>query len=1034
MCIYLQPVNIITRYIVLYCTLSAHQTNINNYKMVHKEWGYNMINKKFIKTRIATSISLILGVTSLPALSAEETSANIEEIEVISITGMRSSIQESTRLKREASGVVDAISAEDIGKFPDTNLAESLQRITGVSIDRDNGEGSKVTVRGFGPDYNMVTLNGRTMPGSSLPAGGGVANSRAFDFSNLSADAVKSVSVYKTGRASVATGGIGATIDIVTGKPLDDPGLHVSIGAKAIMDTSNRVGDNITPELSALLSWTDEDEMFGASLTVNSQSRHSSTSGAFVNQWRTSAFDGTIPQAADNITLNNAPEIGQLHSLPSDLRYTITDQERKRINAQLTLQFRPMDALTATLDYTYSKQDTFQARAEQSIWMDNYKSSLGFDNESVATPIDYNEQRYDLSTRDIGLAQQELNQVNENDSIGLNISYEVNDHFTLTFDGHSSTAESSPDAAYGSWVNVGLGANVITGQSVDFSNDFPTMSIDFNDCDASRGLNCNGILDQDDVGTSILDMNYAYQKTEINQFRLLGAYDFDDGSIEFGVESRAMESHSTQSLTRHTMGNWGVENPGELPDGFLTPVDFTSDINGFDKNGAWNQGFTGSASQIGAWAAGEYGFDFVADGAFATNRTIQEDVISAFVQFAYSGELAGRTYNITAGVRYEDTDVTSIANVALPNAVAWEGNNDFNVRYGEGMEDFSGSADYSHFLPSFDFDIEVVDDVIARFSYSKTIARPTYDQLSAAASDVSGPNSPTMLPGAQLGTASSGNPSLVPLESDNIDLSAEWYFAETSYVSIGYYQKHVDNFAGRQPVVENVYGLRDATAGPRAIAAEAALVALDKEITDTNLFSMVAATENNVAFDSMTADEFEAAYDILPNSDDPLMDFTVTKFVNNNKAKIDGFEFAVQHFFGETGFGVQANYTTVSGDISYDNNGDPEVTQFALVGLSDTANFILMYEKDEFQARIAYNWRDKYLNTQAQYINEPGYTEEYAQIDFNVAYQVNEELSVFFEGINITGEDTRTHGRTSVQLWNLSEQEARYALGARYTF
>ncbi len=138
-----------------------------------------MIQSKFIKTKVATSLSLILGATALPAISAEEVALE-ESLEVITVTGMRSSIKESTRLKRDASGVVDAISAEDIGKFPDTNLAESLQRITGVSIDRDNGEGSKVTVRGFGPDYNMVTLNGRTMPASSLPAGGGVSNSRAF--------------------------------------------------------------------------------------------------------------------------------------------------------------------------------------------------------------------------------------------------------------------------------------------------------------------------------------------------------------------------------------------------------------------------------------------------------------------------------------------------------------------------------------------------------------------------------------------------------------------------------------------------------------------------------------------------------------------------------------------------------------------------------------------------------------------------------------------------------------------------------------
>ncbi|MCJ8271584.1 MAG: TonB-dependent receptor, partial [Psychrosphaera sp.] len=673
----------------------------------------------------------------------------------------------------------DAISAEDIGKFPDTNLAESLQRITGVSIDRANGEGSKVTVRGFGPDFNMVTLNGRTMPGSSLPSGGGVANSRAYDFANLSSDAVKSVSVYKTGRADIATGGIGASINIVTAKPLDNPGLHINFGGKALFDTTNRVGDDATPEFSGLLSWTDEDERFGASITANLQERHSSATGAFVNQWRTGVYDGTIPQAADDIVITNEPAIGQLYSMPSDLRYSVADRERTRTNAQINLQFRPSDKLTATLDYTYSQQDLHESRAEQSVWMDTYKTALTFDNETVATPVQYSEERRDLSPRDLGLALQELNQVNTNKSIGLNLNYDVNDYFNVTFDMHDSSAKSSPDAAYGSWMNVGLGANIAAAQSVDFSQPMPTMTIVFDDCDPSRGLNCNGVLDQNDVGTSILDMNYASQTTDISQYRLMGSLEFDEsgieGGIDFGIESRSMESHSVQSLTRHTMGNWGVENPGELPDNFLSPTDFTAEFDDYETNGAFNQGMTGNAAQVGAWAAGNYGFVLEADGAYATNRTIKEDVTAAYFQVNVSDEFNGKPYNVLAGVRYEKTDVTSIANVTLPNAVAWEGNQDFNVRFGSGTEDFATDANYDHILPSLDFDIEVVENVKVRFSYSTTIARATYDQLSSAAANVSGPSGPTNFSGVQMATASNGNPALAPLESDNIDVSLEWY-------------------------------------------------------------------------------------------------------------------------------------------------------------------------------------------------------------------------------------------------------------------
>ncbi|MGO2477787.1 MAG: TonB-dependent receptor [Pseudoalteromonas sp.] len=989
-----------------------------------------MSNHILKKTQLATSLSLLLGVTTLPTLAAE--AEKPDNLEVIQVTGFKGSIKESTQLKRYSAGVVDAISSEDIGKFPDTNLAESLQRITGVSIDRSNGEGSKVTVRGFGPDYNMVTLNGRTMPAASIPAGGGTPNSRSYDFANLASESVSAVEVYKTGKASIASGGIGATININTARPLDNPGVVANVGVKAQHDTTNRVGDDITPELSGIFSWTDEDAVFGASLTASVQERDSSSTGAFVNEWRTTEYDGTIPQSADDIIVENAPAMGQYYSMPSDLRYTIADRERTRTNAQLTLQYSPVDDFTATVDYTYSKQDIYESRAEQSIWMDNYKSHLIFDDNEVKTPIYYSEERGDLSTRDLGLALQEQNQVNENKSIGLNLEYHVNDYLSFMFDAHSSEATSKPDAEYGSWVNAGLGANVVAGQSVDFSRDLPSMVIDFDDCSRDN-LNCSGALEQSDVGTSILDSNFASQESTVDEFRLHGKYLLETGSVDFGIESRSMESQSLQSLTRNTMGNWGIENPGELPEGYLDPTNFLAEFDDYNTSDSFNQGFTGSASEVGYWAAEQYGFNFAADGAYATNRTIKEDITAAFVQYNHNGESGDMPFNLSVGARYETTDITSTANIDLPDAVAWEGNNDFNVRYGTNKQDYSLSSDYNHFLPSIDFDINVIDEVTLRASYSTTIARPTYDNLSSAAT-VGVPTGPALIPGTTNAPASTGNPSLVPLESDNIDLSAEWYYSDVSYVSVGYYNKTVDNFIGLSPMTENYYDLRDASAGPRAEAARAELAAQGLALTVANLFQMVAATENNVAFDSMSYEEFEAAYDILPNSDDPLMEFTAQVPTNNKDAVIDGYEIALQHFFGDSGFGIQANYTIVNGDIDFDVAADPTTTQFALVGLSDTANFIAMYENDKFQARIAYNWRDKFLNSAARYVNEPSFTEEYYQIDFNVAYNYSEQMSFFVEGINITEQNLRQHGRYEAQLWNLEQNGARYNIGMRYNF
>ena len=317
------------------------------------------------RSPIAQAISLILGTAvALPAL-AQQTSETLEEVVV---TGIRGSLTSSMNLKRDAQGVIDGIVAEDIGKFPDTNLAESLQRISGVSIDRSSiGEGQRVTVRGVGPDFNLVMLNGRQMPTARLEDTV-ASNSRAFDFANLASEAVAGIEVYKTSRASTPTGGIGATINIKTARPLDNPGLHSSFGLKGVIDDSGQnlpdhlQGDEITPEVSGIYSDTFADDKFGVSLTASYQERNSGFNQAAVgNGWRAFAGDennwGTIPQpgqpGSENIT--NRPDATDTYSVPQNLGYSVNGIERTRTNGQLALQWRPLDALTATLDYTYSE-------------------------------------------------------------------------------------------------------------------------------------------------------------------------------------------------------------------------------------------------------------------------------------------------------------------------------------------------------------------------------------------------------------------------------------------------------------------------------------------------------------------------------------------------------------------------------------------------------------------------------------------------------------------------------------------------------
>lgn len=182
-------------------------------------------------------------------------------------------------------------------------------------------------------------------------------------------------------------------------------------------------------------------------------------------------------------------------------------------------------------------------------------------------------------------------------------------------------------------------------------------------------------------------------------------------------------------------------------------------------------------------------------------------------------------------------------------------------------------------------------------------------------------------------------------------------------------------------------------------------------------------------------DQILAAVDLSPNSTDPLFNFQVSKPINNRTGKIHGFEIAAQHFFGDTGFGVSGAYTMVRGDVAFNNGASPSQDQFALLGLSDTANATLIYDKNGISARIAYNWRDKFLAaTNRGGSRNPVYTAPFGQLDINVSYDVTPKLAISLEGINLTKESLRTYARDENQLWFAQELDRRILLGARYRF
>lgn len=1012
---------------------------------------------KFNKTRIAAAAGALFAAfphayaQSTPESAGESLTetASDDSVEEIVVVGVRGSLQRAMDVKRNAVGVVDAISAEDMGKFPDTNLAESLQRITGVSIDRRDGEGSQVTVRGFGGGNNLVTLNGRQMPAADVNLGEfSEGTSRSFNFANLASEAVSGIEVYKTGRASIPTGGIGATINIKTRRPLDSPGLKASLGAKAVNDTSTITGDDITPELSGLFSWTNDDETFGVALTGSFQERNGGAISATVNDWRTYEMGDSVPNIATGAIITNPPSAGQLVSLPNDIRYHFEEIQRERTNAQLTLQFRPMDTLTLTGDYTYAENDLQQQRGDQTLWFNQAFNEIDFDGSPiVAAPLRLYEDI--TNVKDHGFEQQSRHIVNTLNSVGFNADWQATDQLRLAFDGHVSSMESLPGGPAGtSSVTFSMAGPVIAAQEVFYNSGLPIQNQTIDD---SRG-NANGVFDVGDLGTQVQRLFTSSQTSDVTQLRLDGSWEFDDGRFDFGVETKSVEMQQKFKQNQQVLGDWGVNNPGEIPADLIDQFCLTCMFEDHNAVSPTNQvAFRGDAVALAQWAAGEYGLPFstLVENGYDQHHRIEEDSHAAYIQATLQGEMAGMPTNIVFGLRYETTDVTSTSFTTVPAYFLWQDNNDFLPVLGDDTEVIVKKASYDNLLPSIDFDIEFAPDVKGRASFSQTIARAGYLDLRAA-DNATTPSGPTYL--GNIADATGGNPGLVPLQSDNYDFSVEWYYGESSYASLGYYEKRVRNFIGTQTFDEPLYGLRDPTSGAAGSRSGDAVIALQErgyDVNETNLFVMTAVLDNPDDFPN-GADDFDpngeyngqpfvdgvaAAYDIIADANDPEFLFRVARQVNNREANINGFEFAIQHFFGETGVGFQANYTTVNGDVGFDTAGSLDADQFALTGLSDTANLSLIYENFGLSARLAYNWRDEFLNnTNFGSYRNPEFTEEYEQWDINISYNVSDHIDISFEGINLTEENVRRHARTTNQMTYLQELKARYLLGIRYTF
>lgn len=995
---------------------------------------------------VAAACATMLALSMPFAQAQQATDGKSGDLSTVVVTGIRSSLDTSTELKRSGRGVVDGIVAEDIGKFPDTNLAESMQRVAGVSIDRNpSGEGSKVTVRGVGPDYNMVLLNGRQMPTSVISNENGGANgSRAFDFANLSTDSISAIEVYKTSRAENPTGGIGATINIKTARPLDLKQRVAAFSVKGNSDESNSrlpsafQGKNITPELSGIYSDTFADGTIGIAISGNYSKRDSGSNKAYTQGgWRVHPGGadgdwGAIPAkpAAGVDPITNRP--AGVYTAPVDLRYSLTSLERERLNGQATLQFAPSKDLKFTLDYTMADNTTNKKNAELSSWFNFSYGPTTFTTQSVPSPLEMTS--LFPGDHDLAINTGMYGEKTQNRSTGFNADWKVSKDLSVEFDAHHSTSTTAPNSPFGTYSVMDLGMFAQGNAIAYYGQKFPILSLPTTTFSAAA-MQMTG---------SQFNSNLSDQT--VDQAQLRATYKLDpDNTLNTGLGFTKVQNRSASYNNQNNdWGGVGAKGDyanvkynnsssiggyfGQIPgsgDSRLFPQFIMADFNSLREQFItvlMTKGVGGGAPMTRAQA--EAYSSAAADYTKGNDWRTTEKSTSAYVQWDHAIE-ASIPMNVSLGLRYERTDVESASQVVPITATSWDSQNEIN--YTRGAPTFgTGVGSYTYVLPSIDWDADLTKDVKVRASYGENIGRPGWNALQGGV-NINGSNA-----NAGGGGGGTGNPALKPLKSKSFDLSAEYYYAKSSYVAAGAFFKTLTDAVGNSNVSMTVPGVTTPIGGAYYKAAQAACGANAQPLCLRNYIFANFNGQPGVTVTGVNGAETLGKIAGLPG--DPQMNFAVNSFANQEGDTVRGLELTAQHVFGTSGFGVAGNYTWVKPGQTFDDTSI--APQSVLLGISNSYNLVGFYEDNAWSVRAAYNWRGQFLFSKADGgpDNNPVYTEPYGQVDVSIGYKIGKNLTMQADLINLNDGYIRQHGRSEEQLVSVTQTGRRYQFGLRYKF
>ena len=931
------------------------------------------------KLQAGSALAALAVVLACPAQAQTQAPASDTEAAAdIVVTGIRASQRQSIDVKRNAIAAIDAIASEDLGKMPDQNVAESLQRVPGITIDRNRGVGNGVTVRGLGPQFNTVTINGRVIATD--------APGREFNFDILPSELISGANVFKSPQANLNGASIGATIDIHTLRPLEQrTGFY---GGGSLRGNYDELGKKKTPSGAAYFTWKSDSGKLGASFVISYDDKHERTdnfavgASSYPRSFDDGYYGSVTPTAGGTCvgTVTNgtcAPRIDtskvtlfrnvdMYHNFVNQVEFS----HRKRLGFDATVQYKPTDNLLITVDGLLSHDD------------EHYHGSgivPDFSGGTLVTQVV--EGGTDTTEIIAGQAQKvhvggtavsetfhdgTVDEIVENRPtksttylVGVNAKW-TSGPFSLALDLDASRARlNDPDGLF----------TTVRLKHMDYTYDRRTGS-PIARFDLSNPDYANAATDVDHRLAHYVGPEGQILTDEIEEGNLDGSWTGEQVTAYAGLGYSDRTKKTTGFMEPNVCAYCGSDVP--LPSNLFKPTSFNF-FNGAEGGNTanWVDYDTDKLVQTmielnktadPAAHSGDF-LPIVKDP--AGSSAVHEKVALGYLMFEFKGNVGDLPLAINGGARFEDTKFTSrgfgqTVVSAKPNGTGQ------NIIVLSPVSPVSFSGHYTDILPSLNARLNITPTLVLRAAASRVISRPTLTDLSSAQSITSNPGNERI---------SRGNPNLLPFRASQAEAGLEWYYETDSLLSATLFYKSIDSFITRGVSTQKV--------------------------------------------DQVT--------------------FIIDQPVNGKGATVKGLELNYRTVFKFlpgvlSGLGTQLSYTYTKSNADY-TNAAKATSHYSLQGLSKNSyTAVAFYEKGPLQLRASYTWRDHYLVAPQTQTGVPEFADNYDQLDAGIQFSVTNNFILTADATNLTNSDEFHYANVIGNTQEYRRVGRRYSAGVRVRF